>query len=81
MNIETPEAALERAIAAIGGPAAVGRLFMNEGTGRPVTGQAVSQWKACPAGRVLTIEAASGVPRHVLRPDIYPAPTEQGAAA
>lgn len=37
--------------------------------------QAVQKWlrsKRVPAERVLTIESATGVSRHDLRPDIYP---------
>lgn len=33
-----------------------------------------------PAERVLAIEAATDIPRHELRPDIYPAPSSQAAA-
>lgn len=40
-------------------------------------------WNRVPAEHVLPIERASGVSRHELRPDLYPAedlPTEQQAA-
>lgn len=37
-----------------------------------VTAQALSQWRRVPPTRVLDVERASGVPRHELRPDIYP---------
>lgn len=33
---------------------------------------ALSQWNRVPAERVLRVEQATGVPRHKLRPDIYP---------
>jgi DNA-binding transcriptional regulator YdaS (Cro superfamily) len=36
--------------------------------------QAVSQWRRVPVSRVLDVERLSDVPRHELRPDIYPAP-------
>jgi DNA-binding transcriptional regulator YdaS (Cro superfamily) len=39
-----------------------------------LTPQAVSQWRQVPATRVLDVERVTGVPRHQLRPDIYPAP-------
>lgn len=43
----------------------------------------ISNWlnrdKRVPAARVLSIEEATGVPRHELRPDIYP-PNEYRAA-
>lgn len=34
---------------------------------------AISQWKRVPAERVLAVEAATGVSRQQLRPDLYPA--------
>lgn len=37
-----------------------------------VTAQAISQWDEVPPLRVLAVEAASGVSRHELRPDLYP---------
>lgn len=37
-----------------------------------ISAQAVSQWDKVPPLRVLAVEAASGVPRHELRPDLYP---------
>jgi DNA-binding transcriptional regulator YdaS (Cro superfamily) len=32
----------------------------------------VAGWQRVPAERVLTIEQKTGVPRHQLRPDLYP---------
>jgi DNA-binding transcriptional regulator YdaS (Cro superfamily) len=60
------DAALDRAIAAIGGPAALGREL-------GISSQAIAQWRRCPPLRVLGVERATGVPRHELRPDLYPA--------
>jgi DNA-binding transcriptional regulator YdaS (Cro superfamily) len=43
----------------------------------------ISRWKKVPPERVEAVEAATGIPRHVLRPDlsnIFAAP-EQGRAA
>jgi DNA-binding transcriptional regulator YdaS (Cro superfamily) len=37
-------------------------------------------WQRVPAERVLDIERITGVSRHELRPDLYPAPEQQGAA-
>jgi DNA-binding transcriptional regulator YdaS (Cro superfamily) len=37
-----------------------------------VTPQAVASWKQVPWNRVLEVERATGVPRTILRPDIYP---------
>lgn len=35
---------------------------------------AISQWDRVPVGRVLELERQTGIPRHELRPDIYPPP-------
>lgn len=61
---EVAEAAMDVARMAIGATA----LAREIGISQP----AVSQWKVCPAERVLAVESATGVSRHVLRPDIYP---------
>lgn len=45
-----------------------------------VSPQAVSQWDRVPPARVLIVEKITGVSRHDLRPDFYPAPEEQAAA-
>jgi len=39
---------------------------------------AVSKWsrRGVPAERVLEVERVTGIPRHVLRPDLYPQPAE-----
>jgi DNA-binding transcriptional regulator YdaS (Cro superfamily) len=37
-----------------------------------ITSGAVSQWDHVPAERVLEVERITGIPRHELRPDIYP---------
>lgn len=60
---------LERAILAVGSGKALAEL-----TG--VTPMAVSYWKVrgVPARHALKIEEVTGVPRHELRPDIYPIP-------
>jgi DNA-binding transcriptional regulator YdaS (Cro superfamily) len=63
--------ALLRACAAVGGQTALARALglSSQGT--------VSSWLArgLPAERVLAVEAASGVSRHLLRPDLYPVET------
>ena len=33
--------------------------------------QVVSRWEICPADRLLRMEEVTGVPRHLLRPDLY----------
>lgn len=44
-----------------------------------VTKGAITQWTECPVKRVLDVEKATGIPKHILRPDFFDAP--QGAAA
>lgn len=70
-------AALERAVRKAGGQSKLGRLI---GTSQQqvwrflnLTGGKV------PAELVLRIEKATGVPRHALRPDIYPKPRRRRA--
>lgn len=60
--------AIERAVEKAGGQQALADMC-------GVKYQAVQKWlrgKRVPAERVLTIESATGVSRHELRPDIYP---------
>jgi len=49
------------------------------GRGLGISSQAVSQWKRVPAERVLDVERITGVSRHELRPDIYPAVAAEAA--
>lgn len=46
-----------------------------------ISPSAISQWNRVPAERVLEIEHITGLPRHELRPDLYPAPPHQESAA
>ena len=62
--------ALDAARKAAGGNVGIAREIGN------ITPQAVSQWRRVPAERVVEVERISGVPRHELRPDIFPAPVE-----
>jgi DNA-binding transcriptional regulator YdaS (Cro superfamily) len=56
---------LDTAIEKLGGPSVLAQLL-------DITPQAIWQWKGKPpAKRVLKIEQASGVSRHLLRPDIF----------
>lgn len=65
-----PAAALARALGVIGGPAALGEAM-------GITRQGIGQWRRVPSERVLTVERLTGVPRHELRPDLYPPPSPE----
>ncbi|WGD49433.1 molecular chaperone TorD family protein [Bradyrhizobium sp. CB1650] len=58
------DAGLDRAINAAGGVAQLARKI---GISQP----SVSSWRMIPAQRVVAVEAATGVPRTELRPDLY----------
>jgi TorA maturation chaperone TorD len=58
------DAGLEEAIRAAGG---VGALAQKIGISQP----SVSNWSRVPAERVVSVEAATGVARAILRPDLY----------
>ncbi len=64
---ELAKSALALAVAASNGPVKLGGEI-------GVTPQAISQWRYVPSQRVLDVERVSGVPRHILRPDLYPPP-------
>lgn len=65
------DAGLEEALRQVGG---VGELARRLGISQP----SVSAWRRIPAERVLAVADATGLPRTVLRPDLYP---EQGERA
>jgi DNA-binding transcriptional regulator YdaS (Cro superfamily) len=62
-----PIKAKDQAVKNAGGCTALAKLIR---TSR----QAVAKWRKVPPARVLQVEAISGVPRHKLRPDLYPDP-------
>lgn len=63
---DTPKSSLDRAIKEAGGLTKLAASLN-------VSKQAVAQWDKVPPLRVLDVERASGVSRHDLRPDLYPA--------
>ena len=62
---------LEQAISAVGG---ISELARRIGISQP----SVSNWERIPAERVLSVEAATGVARGVLRPDLFTAEAPAG---
>jgi DNA-binding transcriptional regulator YdaS (Cro superfamily) len=62
-NSERP-AGFAAAVKAAGGLMELARLLR-------IRPQAIIQWKDVPIERLLQIEALTGVPRHVLRPDLF----------
>jgi TorA maturation chaperone TorD len=56
---------LQQAVSAVGG---VSELARQIGISQP----SVSNWNRVPAERVLIVEAATGIDRKILRPDLYP---------
>jgi TorA maturation chaperone TorD len=64
---------LERVIDRVGGVQALAKII---GISQP----AVSMWKKIPAERVIEIEAATGIDRSELRPDLYPVKASENSA-
>jgi DNA-binding transcriptional regulator YdaS (Cro superfamily) len=67
---EQAKRAVLLAIDAGGGPTELARKLTE--VGKPITGQAIHQWAKVPPYRVLDVERVTGLPRSVLRPDLYP---------
>lgn len=65
----TPLGALETAVEKIGSQAALARLC---GVKQPSVWHWLKNSQRLPAEHVLAVEAATGISRHELRPDIYP---------
>jgi DNA-binding transcriptional regulator YdaS (Cro superfamily) len=68
------EDALQEAIRRVGGLNAVARAL-------DIKAQSVIKWRVTPPLRVIPLEKLSGVSRHRLRPDIYPADKTATAAS
>lgn len=65
----TPQQALTLAVNRIGSQSAMSRLC---GVSQSAVWKWLDEGMVLPAEHVLKVEAATGVPRHELRPDIYP---------
>lgn len=68
--IPTPFEALEQALQIAGSQSELARIC---GVQQPTVWKWLQSSKRIPAEHVLRVEAATHVPRHHLRPDIYPA--------
>lgn len=68
----TPFEALKNAVEIAGSQSAFARLC---GVSQPTVWKWLQSAKRLPAEQVLKVEAATGVSRHELRPDIYPRET------
>jgi len=73
VEVHVRDAGLDRAIDAAGGIAQLARKI---GLAQP----SVSNWNRVPAQRVIAVEAATGVSRKQLRPDLYSEPAVEGDA-
>ena len=77
MDTERPELiALRRAVEIVGSQSAMGRLL---GVSQAAVWRWVQNGRSLPPEHVLAVEAATGISKHQLRPDIYP--PEQLAAS
>lgn len=71
--MKTPHQALQLAISSLGSQAKLAELL---GVTPARVSQILSKGEGLPVQHVLTVERATQVPRHLLRPDIYPPPGE-----
>lgn len=65
----SPFEALSRAVEVLGGQTATARIC---GVSQAAVWKWLQSGKRLPAEHVRAVEAATGVSRHILRPDIYP---------
>jgi DNA-binding transcriptional regulator YdaS (Cro superfamily) len=65
----------EKAIKDAGGGALLSRKL-----GGNISRHAIYQWSRVPAEHVHAVESITGIPRHKLRPDLYPAERERVAS-
>ncbi|WP_454629628.1 hypothetical protein [Bradyrhizobium cenepequi] len=73
---EIKTAALRKAKSLFRGATGLSRALAERGARRPPSPQAISQWEQVPVERVADVESATGISRHLLRPDIYGLPSD-----
>lgn len=73
---ELPAQALTRAVDLLGGQAAMARLLK---VSQPSVFGWIKRGKGLPADHALAVEAATGVSKHDLRPNIYPRDAQAAA--
>jgi len=79
MDPERPEViAFKKAVKIVGSQSAMGRLL---GVSQAAVWRWMRQGKAVPPEHVLSVEAATNISKHDLRPDIYPRDKVISAAA
>lgn len=61
---------IERVKTEFGGAVGLAAKLSELNPERPITSQAISQWKQVPAERVLDVETITGIGRGELRPDL-----------
>lgn len=61
---------LERIKTEFGGAVGLASKLTEANPERPITSQAISQWKQVPAERVIDVESVTGISRAELRPDL-----------
>ncbi|MGV3511875.1 MAG: transcriptional regulator [Novosphingobium sp.] len=76
--LTAPQDALQAAIAKAGSQVELARIC---GITQPSVSLWIKRGKELPAEYVLKVEAATGVSRHLLRPDIYPVEAPQASPA
>lgn len=61
---------LERVKTEFGGAVGLAAKLSDLNPERPITSQAISQWKQVPAERLIDVETVTGIDRTELRPDL-----------
>lgn len=68
--IENQKSLIERVKTEFGGAVGLAAKLSEINPDRPITSQAISQWKQVPAERLIDVETVTGIARTELRPDL-----------